>query len=104
MDDPSIFGTRQVEDSSTLRASESFGSFGVEVVDFLQKEQQEVEREKSLLQERRKRMEDELERLRLRKGYLWFPVVYPAQHCSWVSWCYGRVWTPKTRTPQCCCA
>ena len=73
MDDPSIFGTRQVEDSSTLRASESFGSFGVEVVDFLQKEQQEVEREKSLLQERRKRMEDELERLRLRKGYLWFP-------------------------------
>jgi hypothetical protein len=37
-DDPSIFGTRRVEDGLTLGASESFGSFGIEVADFLQKE------------------------------------------------------------------
>ena len=36
-DDPSIFGTRRVEDSSTLPASESFGSFGVQVARFLAK-------------------------------------------------------------------
>eukprot|EP00435_Cladocopium_sp_Y103_P069788 s376_g34.t1 len=66
-DDPSIFGTRQVEDSSTLRASESFGSFGVEVADFLQKEQEEVEQEKFLLQERKKKMEEEHEKTRLDK-------------------------------------
>ena len=61
-DDSSIFATQQVEDSTTLRASESFGSFGVEVSDFLQKEQQQVEREKSLLQERKRKMEEELEK------------------------------------------
>ena len=74
-DDPSIFGTRQVEDSSMLRASESFGSFGVEVVDFLQKEQEEVDREKSLLQERKKRMEEELEKERL-GDVTCFPLVF----------------------------
>ena len=61
-DDPSIFGTRRVEDGLTLGASESFGSFGIEVADFLQKEQQEVEREKFLLQERKRKMEEELEK------------------------------------------
>ena len=64
-DDPSIFGSRQVEDSSTLRASESFGSFGVEVADFLQRKQEEVEREKSLGQDRKRKMEWELEKRRL---------------------------------------
>ena len=61
-DDPSIFGTRRVEDSSTLPASESFGSFGVQVASFLQKEQEEVDREKSLLRNRKKRMTWELEK------------------------------------------
>ena len=72
-DDPSIFGTRQVEDGLALRASESFGSFGVQVADFLQKEQQEVEREKSLLQERKRKMEEELEKER--RLYV-FPVFF----------------------------
>ena len=72
-DDPSIFGTRQVEDGLTLGASESFGSFGIEVADFLQKEQEEVEREKSLLQERKKRMEEELVKERRTDAFpLWF--------------------------------
>ena len=72
-DDPSIFGTRQVEDGLTLGASESFGSFGIEVADFLQNEQEEVEREKSLLQERKKRIEKELEKERLRRLCLSIP-------------------------------
>ena len=71
--DPSILGTRQVEDGLALRASESFGSFGIEVADFLQKEQEEVEREKSLLQERKKRIEKELEKERLRRLCLSIP-------------------------------
>ena len=64
-DDPSIFGTRRVEDGLTLGASESFGSFGVQVADFLQKDREEVERERSLLQERKRKMEKELEKRRL---------------------------------------
>ena len=73
-DDPSIFGTRRVEDGLTLGASESFGSFGVEVADFLQKEQEEVDREKSLLQERKRRMEKELEKQRRIEVFCCFPI------------------------------
>jgi len=72
-DDPSIFGTRRVEDGLTLGASESFGSFGVEVADFLQKDREEVEREKSLLQERKRRMEKELEKQRRIAAFCRFP-------------------------------
>ena len=71
-DDPIIFGTRQVqeiEEISTLRASESFGSFGREVADFLQKEQQQVEREKSLLQARKDRMDAFLEKERRQNAF-----------------------------------
>ena len=68
-DDPSICGTRQVEDISTLRASESFGSFGGEVADFVQKEQQQVEQEKSLLQKRKDRMEAFLEKERRENAF-----------------------------------
>ena len=32
------------------------------------------------------------------------PLISPGQRCPWASWCYGRVWTPKTRTPQRSCA
>ena len=75
-DDPSILGTRQVEDGLAHRASESFGSFGVQVADFLQKEQEEVEREKSLLQERKKRMEEELVKERRREAFCRFPMFF----------------------------
>lgn len=77
-DDPSICGTRQVEDISTLRASESFGSFGGEVADFVQKEQQQVEQEKSLLQKRKDRMEAFLEKERRENAFClgWFFVLH----------------------------
>ena len=103
-DDPSIFGTRRVEDGLTLGASESFGSFGVEVADFLQKDREEVEREKSLLQERKRRMEKELEKQRRIEAFCRFPFFPSSQQCTWASWCYGRVWTPKTWPPQSWCA
>ena len=89
-DDPSIFGTRQVEDSSTLRASESFGSFGVEVAEFLQKEQVEVEREKSLQQKRKGKMEEELQKVRLDGVYLWFPI---SSSCTAMSLGMLVLWT-----------
>ena len=44
------------------------------------------------------------------KFYTWLlvmaasPCFSSAQQCSWSSWCYWRVWTPKTLTPQRCCA
>ena len=89
-DDPSIFGTRRVEDGLTLGASGSFGSFGVQVADFLQKEQQEVEREKSLLQERKRKMEEELEKERLRRLSIQIPSYF-----SWTALSLGLLvlWT-----------
>ena len=36
--------------------------------------------------------------------FMFSPCFSPAQQCSWASWCYGRVWAPKIRPPQCCCA
>ena len=70
---PASSGLGRVEDGLTLGASESFGSFGVEVADFLRKEQQEVEREKSLLQERTRKMEEELVKERRTVAFCWFP-------------------------------
>ena len=57
-DEPHISGSCQVsEGAATLVASESFGSFGPQARELGQKEQQEVEREKSLLEDRKKRVE-----------------------------------------------
>lgn len=61
-DDASISGTCLVSiASSSLRASESFGSFGIEVAEFLQKEQLEVDRERELRQERKESLDHEIE-------------------------------------------
>ena len=61
-DDASISGTCLVFIGlSSLRASESFGSFGIEVAEFLQKEQLEVDRERELQQERKESMNHVIE-------------------------------------------
>ena len=62
-DDPSISGTCQVA-SSFLRVSESFGSFGLEVAEFLKKEQLEVDRERELQQKRKDFLNKEIDKER----------------------------------------
>jgi hypothetical protein len=55
-DDPNISGTCWVEEGASIRASESFGSFGLQAAEVLQKEQEEIQREQHLLQKRKKKM------------------------------------------------
>ena len=87
-DDPSISGTCQVSiASSSLRASESFGSFGIEVAEFLQKEQLEVDRERELKQERMEYMRDEIDKERQTFGQLVGGFVLPMEAFSG---CFSR--------------
>eukprot|EP00438_Fugacium_kawagutii_P015230 Skav206122 [mRNA] locus=scaffold172:204714:221930:+ [translate_table: standard] len=65
-DAPSISGTCQILPSActTLRVSESFGSFGPHAADYLQKEQEEVEREQESRNRRKDKLQNELEEKR----------------------------------------
>ena len=58
-DDATVVGTYQTsaDASGCVQVSESFGSFGKEVTMLVQQEQKEAQKEKSLLEERTKRMQ-----------------------------------------------
>ena len=71
-DNPKISGSCQVvSGASTLHASKCFGTFGVEARHFLENEKKQVQRQRCLLHDRKKRMEKELA-IERREHVLWY--------------------------------